>query len=189
MLLGIESLYVSIVEFRMSVRDRIKLFEKSESLTKPSASISPPVKRTSGISPSVRKTMTELESHHFSPNMSQTPSPLPSRRIDAVTILPEQPVAHEAYPMGSPAPPLQERQSASPNMDLNNIQSPPSAEISSPKSLVDSLLVPDEHIEQVYYEMDNHLIESLQRINTHTTINHSLILNKPLFPKPCMYTG
>lgn len=155
----------------MSVRDRIKLFEKSDSLTKP-ASVSPPCKRTSGVSTSIRKVMSEIEGgHSASPISTKLPSPGSSKRGSFHV---DEPVAHEAHPHGSPEKPR---------------VSPMHARMVSPKHVVDCHLVPDQEIEPVYYEMDSDLIESLQRINIHNTLNHSLILNKPLFPKPCMYTG
>lgn len=153
----------------MSVRDRIKLFEKSDSLTKP-ASISPPCKRTSGVSSSIRKVMSEIESKMSDSPKSPTFGDQGSFRLD-------KPVAHEAHAYGSP-----ESFTRDPQTISTQRQSPEPCEFVSPACHV-------VEVEQGYYEMDEEFIESLKRMHLHASLNHSLILNKPLFPKPCMYTG
>jgi hypothetical protein len=157
----------------MSVRDRIKLFEKANTLPKPT-SVSPPNKRNSGVASSLRQTISTFDLKCSPPRTSQYDSQ--SFRID-------KPVAHEAYALGSPELCHKPKE---------KIACPSPSDV-SPRTVLAAAspcqLVSESFSDQTYYEVDAHFISSLLKMNAHSTINHSLVLRKPLFPKPCLYIG
>ena len=50
--------------------------------------------------------------------------------------------------------------------------------------------IPEEYAndEYYYYEIDEEFCKTIAQYAAENSLDHSIILNKPFFPKPCLYT-
>ena len=143
----------------MSVRDKIKLFEKSNVLHTAAESLKR--RGSHSISSSVQS---------ISPNAS----PVNSR------------IAHTPPAAGNSRRQSQNHDSPA-SMPDSQMTSPPRD--NSPRvdhASVHPGSIPEEDHGEYYYEIDAEFCAAISQYET--TLDHSLILNKPFFPKPCLYT-
>jgi hypothetical protein len=139
----------------MSVKDKIKLFEKSTAFKhreSPPRSPSSPSARVPSPPSASQFTLSE----RLSPPQSvpRHPGPIPDDT--------------------SPVDSITDSQMTSPPRDV------------SPRLSCKDYPPPIQ--EDVYYEIDSEFIQTINEYCQGNSIDHTIILNKPLFPKPCLYT-
>ena len=162
----------------MSVRDRIKLFDKSGAHnSKPNFVV--PIRRTSGASPA--------KSPGRTPRSPRSPKSA-SRTPKSPTRSPAAKSSHK-----NSTPPISSASSFRFDRPVPDESEVPDSQMTSPQRgdlspRIAEFQVIEEIEECEYYEIDAELMASLLEINEQTYIDHSILLNKPLFPKPCLYT-
>ena len=149
----------------MSVRDKIKMFEKSNVLQTAAASLKR--RGSNSISSSVAS---------ISPNSSPVHSRVVHTPPEASRRHSNQHDSPDSVPDSQMTSPPRDN---SPRVDPCCLQPHPGT-------------IPEEcphgEDEYYYYEVDAEFCKAVAQYGLENTLDHSIILNKPFFPKPCLYT-
>lgn len=147
----------------MSVRDKIKLFEKSNALHTAAESLKR--RGSHSISSSVQSVSPNASPVHS--RIVHTPLGVDqSRRLSQH----DSPASVPDSQMTSPP------RDNSPRVDPCPIQQHPGT-------------IPEEDNQDCYYyEIDEEFCKTIAQYAVENSLDHSLVLNKPFFPKPCLYT-